>query len=56
MGQHGGTTNHSGARRRGIFAYYTLVENRPMMHQARLLRAETAARLDEARRRLLGVP
>ncbi len=52
---HGGTTNQSGARRRGIFAYFTLAENRPMTDQARMLRAETNARLDDARRRLLGV-
>lgn len=50
---HGGTRNVSGARRRSIFAYFTRLENPPMLDQARFLRPETAARLDEAQRRLL---
>ncbi len=52
---HGGTVNHSGARRRMLHAYYTVRGNPQQLDQGEFLRLRTWQRLSAAHRRLLGV-
>jgi ectoine hydroxylase-related dioxygenase (phytanoyl-CoA dioxygenase family) len=52
---HGGTRNHSGARRRGLFSAWVHRGSYPIEDQRKMLRPDTYARLDDARRFLLDV-
>jgi ectoine hydroxylase-related dioxygenase (phytanoyl-CoA dioxygenase family) len=52
---HGGTSNSSGARRRGLFSAWVHRGSYPIEDQRKMLRAETSARLDDARSFLLDV-
>jgi ectoine hydroxylase-related dioxygenase (phytanoyl-CoA dioxygenase family) len=52
---HGGTRNHSGTRRRGLFCAWVHRTAYPIDDQRKLLCPQTYARLDDARRFLLDV-
>lgn len=52
---HGGTRNRSGARRRGLHAYFTACEHPQQLDQAAYLTAATRRRLSPAALRVLGV-
>jgi ectoine hydroxylase-related dioxygenase (phytanoyl-CoA dioxygenase family) len=52
---HGGTRNHSGRRRRGLFSAWIHRGSYPIDDQRKLLHPQTHARLDDARRFLLDV-
>jgi ectoine hydroxylase-related dioxygenase (phytanoyl-CoA dioxygenase family) len=52
---HGGTKNHSGGRRRGLFSAWIHRNTYPIEDQRKLLSPQTYDRLDDARRFLLDV-